>query len=282
MPLIKKFILTHEPDIVPAAEEICAIERGIKPRGKVCIAAIVNQKVIAILYINDVNILFPYWQTEISAYILQAIGQDSTVKTYLATVHAITGRSEVVEQLSAFMAANINSKKHIKRVEYSLMILERHNAPKQHTTVKKPYLLRVEQATIRHILRILPLHTEYLREEVNMDHAPTMNHRYTLHYLRDSLKRHTHYIAWYGMRIVAKANSNAEGYACAQLGGIFTHREYRNRGIGYQCITQLCTMLFSRYRSLVLFVKWENTTAISLYKRVGFRQRGSYTIHYLS
>jgi len=71
-------------------------------------------------------------------------------------------------------------------------------------------------------------------------------------------------VVWHNERVIAKANTNIEGYQCAQLGGIFTQKQYRNLGIGYNCVTSLCELLFNHYTTLVLFVTTQNNSAISL------------------
>lgn len=284
LPLIKRFILRHEADLVPLAEEVRRIEKTGVQRARLCVMAFSDRKVVAVIHISDTYMLLPYWEADSGALVLQAIKLNNAIMMHLATVYAISGPSEMVASISNLIIEHNPRIKRRECIEYVFMTLikkEVSAVTNSYNTRRKRRDIHVQQATIRDTPRILQLQVDYLKEEVQPEGAEAPNCHHALQHLGDSLKRHTYYVAWRGKQVIAKANSNAEGYACAQLGGIFTQKDYRNQGIGYRCITQLCHALFARYTWLVLFVKVKNTAAISLYRRVGFRPRGAYTIHYL-
>ena len=279
---ITRFVMAHEPDMVPVAEELRAIEGDEGRRAVLLVAAFLGSRVIAVMYINDTQTLFPYWSMRYSAVICDALRADKSIAHALGAVYAISGRAEVVADISTCMMQQSERASRSERVRYLLMELRKRAAGDIPDKQKRDADTRITQATERDLPHIFPLHVAYLKEEVQLDRSAAMNYRYTLEHLRDSMSRHTYYIAWRDSHVIAKANSNAEGYRCAQLGGIFTQRRYRNVGIGYHCTVELCNALFSRYQSLVLFVKTQNHSAISLYTNIGFRPRCDYEIRYLS
>lgn len=278
----KRFVLTHELDIVSVAEEMRKVEEGGKKCADHIVVAFSDTETIAILCITAARILFPYWNTRYSAAIFRALYAHSTIKAWLATAYAVTGRTEVVVDVSTFMIRDSAQFSRRQCVSYLLMTLAKNDLATAHRANDTDSTVHIMPARIEDLLHIFPLQVAYLQEEVRLEHSQALDHRYALRNLRESLDHHTYYIAWSNAKVIAKASSNAEGYTCAQLGGVFTRKEYRNKGVAYRCTTELCRTLLSRYASLVLFVKPQNATAVSLYKRMGFLSRGTYAIHYLS
>lgn len=79
---------------------------------------------------------------------------------------------------------------------------------------------------------------------------------------------------------VAKANTNAIGWNCVQLGGVYTNPLYRRNGYACQLVYNLCTRILRTGRTVTLYVKEKNTPALELYKKLGFKECGSYSITY--
>lgn len=80
--------------------------------------------------------------------------------------------------------------------------------------------------------------------------------------------------------IVAKANTNAIGINCVQIGGVYTHPIYRRNGYAGALVLALCKRASQAGRKPVLFVKEKNTPAFNLYQKLGFEECGRYTIAY--
>ena len=80
--------------------------------------------------------------------------------------------------------------------------------------------------------------------------------------------------------IVAKANTNAIGINCVQIGGVYTHPLYRRNGYAGALVQALCNRAVQARRKPVLFVKEKNTPAFNLYQKLGFEECGRYTIVY--
>lgn len=79
---------------------------------------------------------------------------------------------------------------------------------------------------------------------------------------------------------VAKANTNAIGWSCVQLGGIYTHPLYRRNGYALHLVHTLCQRILRTGRTVTLYVKEKNTAACGLYKKLGFTEYGDFEIAY--
>ncbi len=69
---------------------------------------------------------------------------------------------------------------------------------------------------------------------------------------------------------VSKANVNAESQNSYQIGGVYTLKNFRNRGLSKICVSSLTGKLLDKKDSVYLYVKKENIPAISVYKSLGF------------
>jgi predicted GNAT family acetyltransferase len=80
--------------------------------------------------------------------------------------------------------------------------------------------------------------------------------------------------------IVAKANTNAIGINCIQIGGVYTHPLYRRNGYAGALVQALCNRALRSGKQPVLFVKEKNMPAFALYQKIGFAECGRYAIAY--
>ena len=83
-------------------------------------------------------------------------------------------------------------------------------------------------------------------------------------------------------QLLFKAELQAVTPDAIYLEGIYVHPSERGRGFGADCLGQLCRMLLSRTKNVSLLVNEQHTAAQALYRKVGFRQRGSYDSIFLS
>ncbi len=128
---------------------------------------------------------------------------------------------------------------------------------------------------------LLPLQEAYELEEVLVPgHA--FDARAVAAGLRDSLARQSVVVAEAGGGIVAKAQTNARGFAWDQLGGIFVKPEWRGRGIGTAVTAALRRAIEAEGRSSCLFVRNTNPAAARAYEKAGFADSGRYRIAYFS
>lgn len=139
--------------------------------------------------------------------------------------------------------------------------------------------LRIKRARPKDLLALFPLQREYEKEEVLLD-PEQFNATATYMHLQQHIKREVIFYAASGRRIVAKAGTNAQGIRFSQIGGVYTVHDLRNRGIAARLMSRLIAHLLEHRREVCLFVKPENSAAVSLYQRLGFRRRDVFRITY--
>lgn len=96
-----------------------------------------------------------------------------------------------------------------------------------------------------------------------------------------SLSRLVVFVALIGGRIVARAQTNARGIGCDQVGGVFVEPEFRRRGLGRAVVSALVEDIAARGKAASLFVKKANGEARELYLSLGFATVRDYTVAYL-
>jgi GNAT superfamily N-acetyltransferase len=74
-----------------------------------------------------------------------------------------------------------------------------------------------------------------------------------------------------GDRLIAMAGERFEAGSLREISGVCTHPEYQGRGLARKLMAKLIRREMLRGQTPVLHVMRENTTAHSLYERMGFR-----------
>jgi uncharacterized protein len=73
--------------------------------------------------------------------------------------------------------------------------------------------------------------------------------------------------------LLFRASVSAITADAAQISGVYTPPQHRNRGVAGRGLSELCARLLERARSACLFVNETNAPALSLYRGLGFRVR---------
>jgi ribosomal protein S18 acetylase RimI-like enzyme len=81
-------------------------------------------------------------------------------------------------------------------------------------------------------------------------------------------------------RLNFKADIVSEMPELIYLEGVHVHQDKRGKGFGLHCLTQLCSQLLKRTRSIVVLVNADNAPALSLYKRAGFKLHSHHRVIY--
>jgi predicted GNAT family acetyltransferase len=82
-----------------------------------------------------------------------------------------------------------------------------------------------------------------------------------------------------GGQLVSKANLHGLTQHYAQIGGVVTHPDFRERGYASQCVSALCNHFFSQgTETMLLFTAEKNLPAQRLYMRLGFHQTEQYLL----
>ena len=131
-----------------------------------------------------------------------------------------------------------------------------------------------------HDMEILhPLQKDYMKEEVAVPGRAITDAEVDIS-LRQILKNQLCFVLTVDGDIVAKANTNAIGINCVQIGGVYTHPLYRRNGYAGALVQALSNRAIRSGKRPVLFVKEKNTPAFNLYRKLGFEENGRYTIAY--
>ena len=80
--------------------------------------------------------------------------------------------------------------------------------------------------------------------------------------------------------LVAKASTNAVGFHCAQIGGVYTDPAYRGCHYAFNVVFALLKKICRMKKNPILFVKKSNECAQRLYKHLGFDKISDYMIAY--
>ncbi len=191
---------------------------------------------------------------------------------HLATLHSVMGIARDVRRVEEGLARLPNH-----AVDYHLLTLERDSRPGS----PLPSLpgLAIREACPEDAEALFPLQQGYELEEVVLN--PQMYSRPdSFRHLKACLHDQIVLLAELDGVPVAKAGTNARGFRVAQIGGVYTRPDARNRAIGRRVMEALLARLFALYPGVCLFVKRTNTPAIALYRRLGFRHRDEFRISY--
>lgn len=79
---------------------------------------------------------------------------------------------------------------------------------------------------------------------------------------------------WKADRLVASAGCHVASrqFGIAAIGAVFTHPSHRGRGLGARVTSALCHRIRPDYRTIGLNSEVSNTSALSVYDRLGFRR----------
>ena len=165
-------------------------------------------------------------------------------------------------------------------IEYHLMALEK-SAYRPTAEPDAPGIpgLRLRPAVAADAPALYPLQRDYELEEVLIEPGH-FSAQACLGGLRRMLRQQVIILAERDGRPVAKAGTNARGFAVDQIGGVFTVEAERGRGVARRVMRELLDRIFREKGTASLFVKKHNAPAIALYRRLGFRVLEDYRISY--
>lgn len=198
----------------------------------------------------------------------------SNLKKMSSSLYSIMGTLPDVQAVAAYFPIHPEV-----TVDYFLMTLSRGN----YQALCPVYTpgLEIREAALKDAERLFPLQAGYEIEEViiNPDH---FHKKASFIVFKQALQKELITVAELNGTAVAKAGTNAQGFNTAQIGGVYTLKEERNKGIAFLVMSDLLERIFREKEMASLFVKKNNPAAISLYRKLGFTLRESYRICYYS
>ncbi|MBQ4378459.1 MAG: GNAT family N-acetyltransferase [Treponema sp.] len=161
-------------------------------------------------------------------------------------------------------------------MEYNETVVNEKTDPKKNAFIRNCEVFDCKDSDFD---AVFPIQKAYEFEEVLIDKSK-FNEKNSRILLRRSIQSGEVFAVRYNNKIVGKASVNAKGQNCIQLGGIFTEMGFRNHGIATHLVKTLARRFKSEGKTIVLFVKKTNTTAIDVYKNCGFMPFNDYKILY--
>ncbi|HNY16598.1 MAG TPA: GNAT family N-acetyltransferase [Treponemataceae bacterium] len=195
------------------------------------------------------------------------------LKAFLArkTVRSILGPGAENRFLESLLAD-----KPYQTVDYRLMSLP---AVPNAALEAIPGALEAGQAQPDEVDLILPLQEGYEKEEVIPPGDP-FNRAACRINLAHALERQRVLLARANGIPVAKAGTNARGFAYDQIGGVYTAPSWRGQGLATALVSRISRELMGEGRKVVLFVKPENEPARRAYEKAGFKPELPFRIAY--
>lgn len=173
----------------------------------------------------------------------------------------LSGKSDIVEKLEDLHGIHLGTKNKMYFCEC-----------KDDTALPETILhTRIKLATMDDVKRIMKLRS-------NIEEFPQTTEQ-SEKILRQSLETntgHTYYIEEEG-EIVASASTSAENSLSAMVVGVCTHPDYRGRGYASLLLQKMIQDFTKEGRMLCLF--YNNPAAGRIYKRLGFKDIGTWTMY---
>ncbi|MFW5813987.1 MAG: GNAT family N-acetyltransferase [Spirochaetota bacterium] len=187
-------------------------------------------------------------------------------------IYSIMGRSGDVRALEdAFRRPPL------QYLEYHLMAQA--DPPPELPLPRVPRELRIREACERDARRLFDIQKKYEIEEVLLP-GNTFSPTAAMHHLKQTLRDQVVLVAELDGTPVGKANTNARGVFFDQIGGVFTERALRSRGIATALMLRLLERLASESKNASLFVKKDNAPALRMYRNIGFAVEDEFRISY--
>jgi uncharacterized protein len=187
-------------------------------------------------------------------------------------VFSILGRSPDV---LALQAALPRSPSH--QFDYHLM--SQSAPPPEVALPRLPRGMTVREVGEEAARYLFDIQKKYEIEEVLLP-GNTLNPSATYDHLRQTLREQIVLVAVADGEPIGKVNTNARGIFYDQVGGMYTERRVRSRGVGTALMLRLLQRVAADHKSASLFVKKDNEPALRLYRGIGFAVEDEFRISY--
>jgi GNAT superfamily N-acetyltransferase len=193
------------------------------------------------------------------------------VPVILTSILGLKDNVEIIERL--LLNRDIKT-----RVDYYLMVLSKADFRGRAEAV--PPEINIHKARISDAEILFDIQKQYELEEVCLNpYLFDDNSCFAL--LKNNLRKEIIYFAQSNGMPIAKAGTNARGYNVYQIGGVFTQRNYRRRGLANLLMLELLKHIFRLNKTVCLFVKKINKPAVMLYRKLGFKIIADFRISYI-
>lgn len=136
-----------------------------------------------------------------------------------------------------------------------------------------PDLTEARYATLDDLEQLVPACAAMHKEEVGIDPLERDAAGYRER-IRELIDRRRAIVHVQDGLIASKCEFSAVSEDAVQLMGVWTHPQFRRRGLAKETLREVCGHLFRRGKNITLFVNDFNLPAIGLYESIGFQRIG--------
>jgi predicted GNAT family acetyltransferase len=229
---------------------------------------------IAVARYNGVIVLVASLATNIVLAGDPSISQDITdtaialvadrILTRMLPVRAIISPATLVESLWNIIRTRIDPPTVVRMNQPIYAIRKR---------IDYPDLTLSRYSTVRDLDQLVPACAAMHREEVGIDPMERDAFGYRER-IRELVDRKRSVIRTVDGIIATKCEYSAVTADTVQLMGVWTHPQYRRRGLSRELLREVCGHLFHKGKTVTLFVNDFNRPAIGLYESLGFHRIG--------
>jgi len=143
-----------------------------------------------------------------------------------------------------------------------------------------PSGLPLRQATLAALDVVADAHAEMAYEESGTDPRVSDSEGFRRR-VAERIERGRVWVKLEGGRVVFKADLASETSDAVYLEGVWTHPDYRKRGIAQSCLSELVCRLARQQKVICLAAEPHEQTALRVYERVGFVRCEDYQARFL-
>ena len=272
LPPLIRFLGPLEGACVPLTEKLHVNRRlQVPPRKEFTLLARVErgERITGAILQNHNGLYYPVLDAtrpEVEAQAVRLLVRSSR------RLFSVMGRATDVEALETALARAPG-----QIMAYHLMAQER--PPQERPLPRLPRGMFIRPARPDEARHLFDIQKKYEIEEVLLP-GNTFSPTATLQHLKETLREQIVVVAEIEGMPVGKANTNARGIFFDQIGGVFTERALRSRGIATALMMRLLQKVASEQKSASLFVKKDNAPALRMYQNLGFAVEDGFRISY--
>jgi ribosomal protein S18 acetylase RimI-like enzyme len=140
--------------------------------------------------------------------------------------------------------------------------------------------LQVQVASLDNLEEIVETQAELVRAQSGID--PRSRDAAGFHRrVRERIQRHRTFVKMQDGKVVFKAELVSETEDVAYLESIWTHPDYRGKGIATSCLNELMRRFLNGGKTIAILVEPEEETALCIYERIGFIYEEDYQARFL-
>jgi predicted GNAT family acetyltransferase len=185
--------------------------------------------------------------------------------------HMLMGEKELIERFWRFYAPNQPANHRICR-EVLFELNEQ--------LTQSEYVCNLRIARLSDLARVVPVHAAMAFEESGV-HPLQADADGFRERCRRRIEQGRTWVKVEHGRLIFKADIISESPEVTYLEGVYVHPEFRGRGLGSNCLSQLTRELLDRTKSISVLVNQQRPQAQRFFRKLGFVSRGWYDTHFL-